>query len=51
MDEDGALLGLLLGVLADLDEGIDDVIEGVEVIIENNKGENLGVLNNRLYFL
>ena len=33
VDEDGALLGLLSSVAADVDEGLDDVVEGVHVVV------------------
>ena len=37
MDEDGTLLGLFGRVAADVDEGLDDVVEGVDVVVVQNK--------------
>lgn len=33
VDEDGALLGLLVGDAADVDKRFDDVVEGVDVVV------------------
>ena len=33
VDEDGALLSLGIGDTTDVDEGFDDVVEGVDVIV------------------
>ena len=33
VDHDGALLGLLVGVPADVDKCFDDIIEGVVVVV------------------
>lgn len=35
VDDHGALLCLLWGVVAYLDEGLDDVVEGVDLIVED----------------
>jgi hypothetical protein len=33
MDKDGTLLSLLGSVAADVDEGFDDIVEGVDIIV------------------
>ena len=37
VNHDGALLGLLVGVTADIDERFDDIVEGVVVVVGNDE--------------
>ena len=50
VDEDGALLGLFVGVAADVDEGFDDVVEGVVVVVVDNEAAS-AVLEDAEFFV
>ncbi len=44
MNQPGALFRLLCGMPADANQGVDHMIEGVEVVVEHNQVSEVGFL-------
>ena len=50
VDQNGALLGLFGRVVADLDQSLDDVVKGVDVIIEHDQIMDLLLFDHKSIF-
>ena len=46
VDEDGALFRLFGGMAADVDQGFDDIVEGVDIVVPQHKAASV-VFQNR----